>query len=68
MVEREPINYEPDVLYIKPDGTKVYKGYTQSEKGVTCPRCNYTWATKSIMLNINCPNCNKRFRNPTVAR
>ena len=32
---------------------------------VKCLNCSYTWETKSIMTNITCPNCQRKF-NPSI--
>ncbi|MEM5816090.1 MAG: hypothetical protein QXL14_03530 [Candidatus Aenigmatarchaeota archaeon] len=26
-------------------------------KKITCPRCSYTWYSKSKLLYVTCPNC-----------
>jgi len=25
-----------------------------------CPKCKYEWETKSQMLNVTCPNCQRK--------
>lgn len=31
---------------------------------VTCPKCNYTWSTKSGAEWITCPSCSRKFERP----
>lgn len=31
---------------------------------VTCPKCGYTWNTKSKRRYLTCPNCYKKIQNP----
>ena len=31
---------------------------------VRCPRCGYSWRTRSRKLYLTCPNCHRKFRNP----
>lgn len=28
---------------------------------VKCPRCQYEWDTRSKMISITCPNCQRKF-------
>jgi len=68
-MEREPINYTPE-SYINKEGNTVYIGYcgNAKDKLVSCPKCEYEWATKGKLLSICCPNCNKKFPNPTLPK
>lgn len=29
---------------------------------VKCPKCDYKWNTKSKLINITCPNCQRKFQ------
>jgi len=29
---------------------------------VKCPKCNHTWKTKSLMMFITCPCCQRKFQ------
>lgn len=29
---------------------------------VRCPSCKYEWNTKSKLMSVTCPNCQKKFK------
>ncbi len=31
---------------------------------VVCPKCGYSWVTRSVRRFITCPNCYRKLRNP----
>ena len=34
---------------------------------VKCPRCGYSWVTRSTRRYVTCPNCYRKFPNPRWA-